>query len=322
LLGIIYKQQLNFPPGAHWNFSYTDYVTLGFLIKRVSGEFYGALLARRIFGPLGMRTARLIDNLAIVPNRAAGYQLDDGVLRNQDWVSPTANTTADGSLMLSVLDYARWDASLLGRKLLAPQSWAEIERPAALKSGRSYPYGFGWYMEHTAGQEVWRHSGAWLGFQSFVIHYRGDELTLVALANSDSGDPETIVRHVAGLLDSKLAQSPGAAREDHEPEVTDRLRSLLRRISDGKADYKEFAFVSRPEFTELMSEVRKSLLPLGSVREIALFERRELGDDQVYRYRVRCDRGVLEVKLGYAADGKVAEWEFRRVSDWNAPLQE
>ena len=58
------------------------------------------------------------------------------------------------------------------------------------------------------------------------------------------------------------------------------------------------------------------------MREIALFERRELGDDQVYRYRVRCDRGVLEVKLGYAADGKVAEWEFRRVSDWNAPLQE
>lgn len=322
LLGIIYKQKLNFPPGAHWNFSYTDYVTLGFLIKRVSGEFYGALLARRIFGPLGMRTAGLIDNLAIVPNRAAGYQLDNGVLRNQDWVSPTANTTADGSLMLSVLDYARWDASLLGRKLLGPQSWAEIERPAALESGRSYPYAFGWYREHSAGQEVWRHSGAWLGFQSFVIHYRGDELTLVAFANSDSADPETIVRHVAGMLEPKLARAAGAAIEDHEPQLTARLRSLLQRIADGKADYAEFAFVSRPEFVERMSEARKDLMSLGTVREIALFERRELGNDRVYRYRARCDRGVLEVNLGYAPDGTIAAWDFRRVSDWNAPVQE
>jgi CubicO group peptidase (beta-lactamase class C family) len=315
LLGIIYKQPLNFPPGAHWNFSYTDYVTLGFLIKRVSGEFYGDLLARRIFRPLGMRTARLIDNLAIVPNRAAGYQLDDGVLRNQDWVSPTANTTADGSLMLSVLDYARWDASLLGRKLLEPQSWAEIERPAALNSGKSYPYGFGWYMEHTAGQEVWRHSGAWLGFQSCVIHYRADELTLVALANSDSADPETIVRHVAGMLEPRLARPPDVPIDDHAQQLTGRLESLLQRIAAGRVDFRDFAFVSHTELAERMTDARTTLQSLGALQELALLDHRELGDDQVYLYRARYERGVLEVHLGYAPDGRIADWEFRRVSN-------
>src|SRR5579863_744425 len=98
---------------------------------------------------------------------------------------------------------ARWDAGLLGRKVLKPESWVELARPAQLASGRSYPYGFGWFIEHSAGQEVWRHSGSWQGFQSFVIHYFGEELTLVALENSDSGDPTTIVRHVAGMLDPK-----------------------------------------------------------------------------------------------------------------------
>jgi CubicO group peptidase (beta-lactamase class C family) len=320
LLGILYKQELNFPPGAHWNFSYTDYVTLGFLIKRVSGEFYGALLQRRIFGPLGMRTARLIDNLAVVPNRAAGYQLDGGVLRNQDWVSTTANTTADGSLMLSVLDYARWDAALLGRKLLEPRSWAEIERPAALKSGRSYPYGFGWYMEHRTGQEVWQHSGAWLGFQSFVIHFRSAELTLVALANSDSADPQTIVRHVAGMLEPELAQPPGAPLEDAAPQVTRRLKGLLQQIAAGRVDSKDFAFVSKTELAERLADARKTLQSLGALQELALFDQRELGDDQIYRYRARYERGVLEVSLGYAADGRVAQWELERVSDWNAPV--
>jgi CubicO group peptidase (beta-lactamase class C family) len=322
LLRIIYHQPLNFPPGTHWSFSYTGYLTLGMVIKKVSGESYADLLARRAFAPLGMQTARLIDYLAVVPNRAAGYQLNDGELRNQEWVSSTANSTADGSLIFSVLDYARWDAGLFGRRLLKPQSWAEIARPALLASGRSYPYGFGWFIEHSAGQEVWRHSGSWQGFQSFVIHYLGDELTVMALANSDSGDPTTIVRHVAGMLDPKLAQRPGAPIEDHAPQVTDRLKDLLLRIADARADYRDFGFVSKAEFLERMSEARKTLESAGSLREIALFDRGELGDDQMYRYRARYERGMLEVNLGLAPDGRIAELDFSPVSDWNAPVQE
>jgi CubicO group peptidase (beta-lactamase class C family) len=322
LLRIIYKQELNFPAGTHWNFSYTEYVTLGFLIKKVSGEFYADLLAKRVFAPLGMQTARLIDDRAIVPNRAAGYQLSDGELRNQDWVSPTANSTADGSLYLSALDYARWDAGLFGRKLLKPESWAEIARPAQLASGRSYPYGSGWFFEHSAGQDVWRHSGSWQGFQSFVIHYLGDELTLVAFENSDSGDPETIVRHVAGMLDAKLVQPRAATIEDGDPRVTDHLASLLQQISVGKADYKDFAFVSKQEFADRISDWKKALQPLGSLQELALFARKELGDDPIYHYRARYEHGLLDVSLGFAPNGKIAELDFTPANDWYAPIHE
>jgi CubicO group peptidase (beta-lactamase class C family) len=72
LLGIIYKQELNFPAGRRWSFSYTGYLTLGMLIKKATGESYSDLLARRVFGPLGMHTTRLMDYLAIVPNRPPG----------------------------------------------------------------------------------------------------------------------------------------------------------------------------------------------------------------------------------------------------------
>jgi len=322
LLGIIYKQPLSFPPGSRWGYSYTAYVTLGILITRVAGEFYADLLARRVFAPLGMQTARLIDELAVVPNRAAGYELRDGELRNAEWVSPTANSTADGSLYLSLLDYARWEAGLFGRKVLKPESWAEISRPARLANGGSYPYGFGWFLERGADQEIWRHSGEWQGFKTFIIRYLGDELTLVALANSDSGDPERIVRHVAGMLDPKLAQPPGAPIEDREPRVTDLLETLLQQISHGNADYEDFAFISKQDFADLMSAWQRTLKSLGSLREIALFARKELAGDQVYRYRARYDRGLLEVKLGCAPNGKIADLVLIPGADWNAPIQE
>lgn len=320
LLGIIYKQELSFPPGSRWGYSYTAYVTLGMLITKVSGQFYADLLARRVFAPLGMQTARLIDELAIVPNRAAGYEMRDGELRNAEWVSPTANSTADGSLYLSILDYARWEAGLHGRKFLKPDSWAEIARPAQLASGRSYPYGLGWYLEHSAGQEVWRHSGSWQGFRTFIIRYLGDELTVVALANGDSGDPARIARHVAGMLDPKLAQPPATPIEDRERHVTARLERLLQQISDGTADYKDFTFVSKQDFADMISTHQMTLRPLGSLQEVALFARRVLGEDQVYRYRARYDSGLLEVNLALAPNGKIAELNIAPADDWNAPI--
>jgi len=69
-------------------------VLLGALIHRVTGRFYGDLLRDSVFGPLAMRDSRIISEADIVPNRAAGYRLEDGALKNQEWVAPLLNTTA------------------------------------------------------------------------------------------------------------------------------------------------------------------------------------------------------------------------------------
>src|SRR5688572_3936352 len=98
LLKMIAAQPLSFAPGEKWNYSNLGYVTLGILIHKVSNAFYGELLQKRIFGPLGMKNTRVINEADIIPNRAAGYVLKDGVLKNQEWIAPALNTTADGSL--------------------------------------------------------------------------------------------------------------------------------------------------------------------------------------------------------------------------------
>lgn len=98
LLRFAASRPLDFPPGQRWSYSNTGYAILGVLIHRVTGRFYGEVLHDLIFVPVGMRTTRIISQADIVPNRAAGYQLVNGQIKNQDWVAPTLNTTADGSL--------------------------------------------------------------------------------------------------------------------------------------------------------------------------------------------------------------------------------
>src|SRR5271163_1596480 len=156
---------LDFAPGAKWNYSNTGYVLLGIIIHRVTGKFYGDFLEERIFKPLGMTSTRIISEADIVSRRSSGYRLVNGELKNQEWVSPTLNTTADGALYTNVLDLAKWDAALYSEKLLKQSSLDQMWTVARLANGKpnSGHYGFGWFIESRNGHRVIEHEGAWQG---------------------------------------------------------------------------------------------------------------------------------------------------------------
>lgn len=215
LLKMIIAQPPGFPAGDKWNYSNLGYVTLGILIRKVSGEFYGDVLQKRIFGPLGMKDARIISEADIVPNRAAGYKLKDGVFKNQEWVSPTLNTTADGALYLTVVDMARWDEALAAEKFLSHAGFEQMWTPVKLNNGSSAPYGFGWGIRKTAGHRILEHGGAWQGFVSYIARYPDDDLSVVVFCNRAGASAGYIGKRVAGFYVPELApRNPSSAKVD------------------------------------------------------------------------------------------------------------
>jgi CubicO group peptidase (beta-lactamase class C family) len=209
LLKIVTGIPLAFEPGTKWSYSNLGYLTLGIMIHRVTGKFYGDFLQERIFRPLGMTTTRVMSESDIIPNRAAGYQLVKGVLKNQDWVSPTLNTTADGSLYFSVLDLAKWDAALYTQKLLKRSSLEEMWTVTKLKNGKENPghYGFGWFVANIAGKRVLRHEGEWQGFTSFITRHINDQTTVVLLTNLAGATLEPVAERVAEMYSSGELQA-------------------------------------------------------------------------------------------------------------------
>jgi CubicO group peptidase (beta-lactamase class C family) len=192
---------LGFAPGDKWSYSNTGYVLLGILVRKVTGQFYGDFLHERIFEPLGMSATRIISEADIIPNRAAGYRLVKGELKNQEWVSPSVNTTADGSLYTNVLDMSRWDAALYTEKLLKKPSLEQMWTPVRLNNGKTYNYGFGWGISEVNGRRLYEHSGAWQGFATYMGRYVDDRLTVIVLTNldSDHSSPDKIGHHIAAL---------------------------------------------------------------------------------------------------------------------------
>ena len=206
LLKMVTGQPLGFAPGEKWAYSNLGYVTLGILIHKVAGEFYGDVLQKRVFSKLGMKSARIINEADIIPNRAAGYRLKDGTLKNQEWVAPSVNTTADGSLYLTMEDMAKWDEALEARQFLSAAGFEQMWTPVTLNDGSKAPYGFGWRIHRNlAGHQLLEHGGAWQGFATYIGRHPEERLSVVVFCNRAGASAAHIARVVAGFYVPPLA---------------------------------------------------------------------------------------------------------------------
>jgi len=242
-----------FRPGERWSYSNTGYVLLGAIVRRVTGVFYGDLLRQEIFGPLGLRTARIISEADIVANRAAGYRLSRDSLRNQEWVSPSLNTTADGSLYLTVNDLAGWMLGWEAGRVLSERDREAAWTPVRLNDGGTFPYGFGWDLSELRAERRIGHTGAWQGFRTSIQRFPKADLTVIVLANLAEAHPEAMSLAIAGLLEPALvpphrlpAPLPGA-----RPPLP--IEELVGRIAGGG----DSALVT-PGFHRFLSDAERS----------------------------------------------------------------
>lgn len=301
----------DFQPGEKWSYRNTNYLLLGFLIRKVTGEFYGDYLQERIFKPLGMNATRIISEADIIPNRAAGYQLVKGELKNQDWVSPTFNSTADGALYFTVLDLAKWDAALCTEKLVKKSSLDQMWTVAKLNDGKPNKsnYGFAWTIDQMNGHRVIEHGGAWQGFTTYIARYVDDKLTVVVLTNLDSAhsNPGRIAHHVAGLYVPALMPPELKPIEDKEPQVTAFFREVLQKIAEGKADPEWFTPDRRKElFPDRIKALGEFVKSLGALKSLDLVERKEEDGLPAYTYRAAFSDRTMLLRLTLSPDGKIA----------------
>jgi CubicO group peptidase (beta-lactamase class C family) len=306
---------IEWEPGEKWAYRNTNYVLLGIIIHKVTGTPYAKFLGERIFKPLGMASTRLISDRDIIPNRAAGYEIDsNGDLKNQAWVSPTFNSTADGTLYFNVLDLARWDEALYGTKLLTQSSLDRIWTVYPLNDGKPNPagYGFGWVIGLQGGHKRIEHGGAWQGFTCRISRYPDDSLTVAVLTNLEAGpsNPGVIAHVVAGLVNPALAVPKLEAIPDEQPELAVRLKKLIDDVVAGADIRSEATPQLAAHLTpETAKHLRQSLAKLWPGGTLTLVRRDKGAQDEppwVSTYRLSKGADATLVVFGPDAGGKIS----------------
>ena len=283
------KAPLDFEPGSSWNYSNVGYVTLGILIRKITGKYYGDFIQERIFQPLEMTTARVISEADIVPNPAAGYRLVNGELKNQDWVSPSTNSTADGSLYFSILDLAKWDAALYTDQPLTQASREKIWTTARLRDGTTKDYGFGWHLGAYHGQRLAFHGGAWQGFKTFIIRFLDSELTVIFLANSWETRDFKLARALASAFYPAFSLPDVKTTPDLDPKTTSLIRRALMQVAMRKPDEELFtpdcrATMLGDEGAPVAQSLNAFSLPVAIIHSSELIETGIQSHQRLYRY--------------------------------------
>lgn len=301
---------LLFAPGSGWSYSDQGYFLLCLIVERAGGVPYAQALRQRILAPLGMDGAVVAAPDTIVPQRAAGYLLQDGQLRNNRRL---VDYGLWNDLAATVGDFVTWDRALRDGTLLTHDELARAWTPARLDGGEVAHaaddlagYGFGWMVDTFRGRRVVQHSG-FTGV--FFLRLLDDDLSVIVFTNLErpSGSaPRGLALGVAGLFAptapwANLPPKPDAVA----PAIAAMLRDELARWQRGEFAAARYAPDGEARGREIAAAMQTDLGRMGAILDVAVLDDERSDDGQLVYLRAECERGTLFVRVQSDAGGRI-----------------
>jgi len=284
MAGILRQRTLNFAPGSRFLYSNSNFLLLGRIVERVSGEGLRGFLDRRLFIPAGMTRTYLVEEVGeVAPGLATGY-----LRRNDAWMrAPHAFPLhGEGGLVSCVEDLALWSRWLDANPSLADA----LATQAPLSNGAVNLYARGQVVRDYRGVRTVGHGGLWPGYRTEFLRAPAEDIAIIVVTNRADADPSLLAHQV---LDPLLDSRPGAvsAPASPDPRVT---RAIAGRWLDPVAPMTLDIAVTpdgRTSFTTYGLSFEPSALPdgrLAIVRGMGSFALRRLDAD---RLEVEFDAG-------------------------------
>lgn len=219
-----------FEPGTKYAYCNSNYLLLGIILEKVSGESYERLLQHDIFAPAHMVDSGLFFSGRTYEHFATGYTED--VQHYVAAAKPHAEFAfAAGQIYSTANDLLKWDGSLQSDTLLGSELKEQMFTPG------KEDYGFGWVIRKTAGMTVEFHSGALPGFRSSFFRIPEKRCAIILLCNMDS---PSLTEHIANDLLSYYLGKPYTAPVFHKAIAV--AQAVLERYI-GKYQVNEKAFI-------------------------------------------------------------------------------
>jgi len=197
-------QMADFPVGTKFEYSNTGYFLLSLVVEKVSGKSLREFSKERIFEPLNMSDTTIVDSYPTNIPVARGYfKTKQGAY--EIYESPWEHT-GDGAVHTNVEDLVKWGQNFttgtVGGKELVKRM-GDIG-PKTTPTGENIidneDYAFGLSIGEDFDSHYLEHSGGWAGYQSQLIRFPGERLTVVVLSNYEESEPLIYANKIAEIV--------------------------------------------------------------------------------------------------------------------------
>lgn len=182
LLAISFRHPLNFPPGTRYEYCNTNTVLLGLLLEKITGKPAARVISEKVTTPLNLAATYFGGPFYMFTPYINGYTIrEEGMLNTTNW-NPSWGYTA-GAIISNLADMKKWARYLADGALLSEAMKAE-----RFKFG-SDNYGF--CVESIRYKnDLWvGHPGTIPGYNTQVWYNSAKKITLIVVANCDTGLP-------------------------------------------------------------------------------------------------------------------------------------
>ncbi|MDT5115074.1 MAG: hypothetical protein QOE30_813 [Mycobacterium sp.] len=181
-----------FAPGSQFEYSNSNYLLLGEIVRRISGKPLAQFLAEQIFHPLGLDMA--LDPTGRIRGKAAAYESD-----SDDYNAVTSGweQVGDGGIQTTPTQLVYWaDNYRTGRVGGSTLLDDQLSGAVLTDSGGGDRYGAGIFVLANGTLD---HDGEWGGFVT-AFRVSKDRTKSVAIScNTDEQDPEALADSIARL---------------------------------------------------------------------------------------------------------------------------
>ncbi|MBP1160678.1 serine hydrolase [Rhodococcus sp. PvR099] len=200
LVGYVKGDPLHFEPGDRLEYSNTNFILLGMVVEKVSGDSMTNIIKGKILEPLGMKDTNFPTSNAFPEPHAQGYttQTKDETLGvATDW-NPSWGWAA-GSMISTLDDLRTWAHALYKGDLLDADTQKQRLQMLPAEGIDGVGYGLGVFdVQGWIG-----HNGSLPGYKSVVVYLPEKDLTMVILINSDV---DTLDTGSSGVLATAITE--------------------------------------------------------------------------------------------------------------------
>lgn len=296
---------LEYEPGTRWIYSNSGYNLLGFIIESVTGKSYWDFVQTRIFKPLGMNRTANRDPKLIVPNRADGYEWENGKLVGRDY--DLTDVFSAGAIVSTATDLTKWDAALRGDTFLRRETKEKIWTPVSFNDGKPYPYGFGWNITEFRGHKLVSHGGQTAGFAANISRYTGDDLTVIVLTNSgEQGLGGVIALGIAKIYLPDISLRAMKEKPGADARLTDLFQNALHSYLAEKPDASLLTDKTRAALTTDRAKLNaKRITNYGAIKNFVFVGDETSDKNKICRYKAETASRVFLWRFELDENGKI-----------------
>jgi D-alanyl-D-alanine carboxypeptidase len=191
LLAFIFDREPLFAAGQGWSYADTNYILVGMIFERTTGQTVYESVARRLLAPLQLQNTIPSDR-RVIPDLITGYVATNSpfgitgrtLIDGKFIINPQMEWTG-GGFAATAEDLARWAKALYEAKVFKPTTLAQMLVAVPAKTGRGDKYGLGVQVRESQWGVSYGHGGWFPGYLSEVEYFPQYKTAIAVQFNTD-----------------------------------------------------------------------------------------------------------------------------------------